>query len=80
MGREVEVYYQHQMRTSLKIRGEGFINGLFDFFVKEGKEKLPSDCRPEVINGHLKMRRSTEGVTTASDGKAFVPETMDQLA
>ena len=41
MGREVEVYFQHQMRASLKMRGEQFVDTLFEFFMGEGKSQLP---------------------------------------
>lgn len=66
------------MRMSLKVRGEEFIRRLFDYFIAEGKGLLPSDCRPEIINGHLSMRRA-DSVHVPSSGKAFVPENIDLL-
>jgi hypothetical protein len=58
LGRDVEVYYQHQLRMSLKARGEELIRQLFDFCAGEGKAQLPEDSRLEVLNGHLRIRRS----------------------
>lgn len=46
LGKDVEVYYQHQMRMSHKIRGDGFIDELFGFFNGEGKVLLPDDSHP----------------------------------
>ena len=80
LGREVEVYFQHQMRMSVKIRGEEFISGLFEFFNGEGKPQLPEDCRPEIINGHLKMRLTGESTHPTSSGQALVPESMDLVS
>lgn len=45
LGRELEVYFQHQMRMSLRVRGEALIRQLFDHFIGEGKASLPDDCR-----------------------------------
>jgi len=60
LGKDVEVYYQHQMRMSHRIRGESFINDLFAYCMGEGKIQLPDDSHPEIINGHLKIARTVD--------------------
>ena len=45
LGRDVEIYYQHQLRMSLKMRGEAVIEGLFGFLIGDGKAYLPADCQ-----------------------------------
>jgi hypothetical protein len=75
----VEVYYQHQLRMSLKARGEQLVGRLFDYFAGEGKMLLPEDCRPEVFNGHLRMRRVGEGAP-ASSGGPFVADSVEKLS
>jgi len=45
LGKDVEIYYQHQLRMSLRIRGEEMINNMFSYFIGDGKYLLPGDCQ-----------------------------------
>lgn len=41
LGQNVEVYFQHEMRMSLQMRGEKVIKALFDYFNGDGKSHIP---------------------------------------
>jgi hypothetical protein len=45
LGKDVEVYYQHQLRMSLRVRGEEMIEGLFGYMIGDGKGYLPVDSQ-----------------------------------
>jgi hypothetical protein len=45
LGRNVDVYYQHQLRMSHRLRGEETINSVFNYIIGDGKNLLPADCQ-----------------------------------
>lgn len=45
LGRDVEVYYQHQLRMSHRLRGEQMINEVFGYLIGDAKNLIPADSQ-----------------------------------
>jgi hypothetical protein len=60
LGHNVEVYFQHEMRMSLQMRGEKTIKAIFDYFNGEGKVHIPENFTVDIFNKHLRYRKMDE--------------------
>lgn len=82
LGKDVEIYYQHQLRMSLRIKGEEMINSLFDYLIGDGKFQLPADCQTEIFNGHIRIKRIAEIAdnNVTSGNEPFAAENLDKVA
>jgi hypothetical protein len=57
LGHNVEVYFQHEMRMSLQLRGERSIKAVFEHFNGAGKPRIPENFTVEIFNKHLRYRK-----------------------
>ena len=60
LGHNVEVYFQHEMRMSLQMRGEKALKTIFDHFNREGKIQIPENFTVDIFNKHLRYRKLDE--------------------
>lgn len=78
LGKNIEVYYQHQMRMSLMIRGESFINNIYNYFNTEGKSFIIQNYGIELVKKHFVYKKLQEQNFVGSQTN-FTADSLDKL-